>query len=122
MNSIEEVIIQTLREYGINAVRDDINTGVWVDKKKIAAVGVSCSRYITTHGFALNIDPDLTFFDTSMIIPCGIEGRGVTSIANVLKESGRDEDVPLLDDVADVVAEKFEKVFNVDIFKGRCLS
>jgi lipoate-protein ligase B len=67
-------------EYGVKGVRDDINTGVWVDKKKITADGVSSSGWTTTHGIALNIDPDLNFFDTSMILPCGIEGRGVTSI------------------------------------------
>lgn len=116
LNCIEEVIIETLKEYDIVGVRDDINTGVWVDKSKIAAVGVSSSRWITTHGFALNINPDLDFFDTSNIIPCGIQGRGVTSIANILEKRGLDvtSSAPLMDEIVDVVTDKFETVFNVE--------
>ena len=135
LHSIEEVIIQTLQEYDIQGVRDDINTGVWVNGHKIAAVGVSSSRWITTHGFALNICPDLNYFDTSLIIPCGIEGRGVTSIASLYKEQGRglgrDMDdgrqgdsinsqaaIPFIDDVANVVVDKFESVFGVTVQIG----
>lgn len=120
-------------------MRDDINTGVWVNKHKIAAVGVSSSRWITTHGFALNICPDLNYFDTSLIIPCGIEGRGVTSIASLYREQGRELGcvvgdgrqrgdknrqegiIPLVDDVANVVIDKFESVFGVKIQIGSAL-
>ena len=88
---------------------------------KIAAVGVSSSRWITTHGFALNIDPDLSYFDTSLIIPCGIEGRGVTSIANVLRARYGDKEdeckieIPSIDDVTNAVIDKFELVFDVKV-------
>ncbi len=122
LHCIEEVIIQTLGEYGIQGIRDDINTGVWVDKKKIAAVGVSSSRWITTHGFALNIDPDLSFFDTNMIIPCGIEGRGVTSIASLFREQAQDKKAPHIDEVVDIVVGKFENVFDVKVQAGPNLS
>ena len=124
LHSIEEVIIQTLQEYDIEGKRDDINTGVWVKDKKIAAVGVSSSRWITTHGFALNINPDLNFFDTTLIIPCGIEGRGVTSIDNVMREIGStgqnnlEKKLPSLDEVAIVVIDKFEEVFDVKVEAG----
>jgi len=119
LKCVEDVIIQTLRAYDIEGVRDEVNTGVWVDLKKIAAVGISCSRWVTTHGFALNIDPDLKYYDPSLIIPCGIEGRGVTSIAEVLKERKVNKDkVPSVDEVANVVLESFEDVFGVPIKKG----
>jgi lipoate-protein ligase B len=92
------------------------NTGVWVGYNKIAAVGISSSRWITTHGFALNVNPDLSFFDTSVILPCGIEGKGVTSVAKVLSER-RGEDpqavVPTLQEVATVVVKTMEDVFGV---------
>lgn len=106
LRCIEEVIIRVLYEYGIHGVRDDINTGVWVGKNKIAAVGLSSARWITTHGFALNVDPDLTMFDTSIITPCGIKGRGVTSIANELSSNP-----PSLQEIANVVLDKFGEVF-----------
>lgn len=112
LRSIEEVIIQTLAEYGIEGHRDSINTGVWVGPNKIAAVGISSARWITTHGFALNVNPNLDMFDTSVIIPCGIEGRGVTSISN---EIGIGQTVNLLD-VSTVVIEKMRHVFGVDDF------
>lgn len=112
LRSIEEVIIQTLAEYGIEGHRDSINTGVWVGPNKIAAVGISSARWITTHGFALNVNPNLDMFDTSVIIPCGIEGRGVTSISNEI-DIGRT--VNLLD-VSNVVMEKMRHVFGLDDF------
>mmetsp|Transcript_7678 Transcript_7678/g.8776 ORF Transcript_7678/g.8776 Transcript_7678/m.8776 type:complete len:406 (-) Transcript_7678:9-1226(-) len=127
LERIEEIIIHTLKEYDIHGVRDDINTGVWVGENKIAAVGVSSSRWITTHGFALNVDSDLSNFDSSVIIPCGIEGRGVTSIAKVLKERyGHNNDVdyhiPNIDEVANVVIQKFELIFDAQVAAGSNLS
>ena len=124
LTCIEEIIIQTLDEIGIQGQRDDINTGVWVGKNKIAAVGVSSSRWITTHGFSLNINPDLTYFDTSKIIPCGIEGSGVTSISNVFEESsyGSGREVPDMDTIVDIIIGKFQKVFDVDVRNGSNLS
>jgi lipoyl(octanoyl) transferase len=79
----------------------------------VAAVGISSSRWITTHGFALNVNPDLSFFDTSIILPCGIEGKGVTSIAKVLTERGDQVVPPTIKEVASVVTQTMEQVFGV---------
>lgn len=92
--------------------------GVWVNEKKIAAIGVSASKWITTHGFAINVSSDLSFFDTSIIIPCGIVGRGVTSIAEVMKERNQEEDCPTLEEVAKVTRSSFERVFGVPTCDG----
>ena len=123
LRQLEQVIILTLQAYGIEGVRDDINTGVWVDQHKIAAVGVSASRWITTHGFALNVDPDLTYFDTSTILPCGIEGRGVTSMAQMLRHRGAEEsELPTMLQVADTFLHKMMEVFQVDLEQGPTIS
>ena len=89
--------------------------GVWVGREKIAAVGVSASRYITTHGFALNVSPDIAYFDTSVILPCGIEGRGVTSIQKVLLSRNATARVPKIEEVSSVAVKKMQQVFNVQI-------
>ncbi|MDX8395585.1 MAG: lipoyl(octanoyl) transferase LipB [Mariprofundaceae bacterium] len=75
---LEEMVIQTLAEFGVSAERDRRGIGVWVDGKKIAAVGVRCRKWITYHGIALNIDPNLRHF--SGIIACGMKDSPVTSI------------------------------------------
>ena len=85
---LEEAIILTLKEYGLSAERSKGETGVWLDvgtpfARKICAMGVKASRWVTMHGFALNINTDLTYFD--YIIPCGIQGKAVTSLATELK-------------------------------------
>lgn len=82
LRDIEEMIIRTLKEYGIEGGREKEFTGVWVKNDKIAALGVKVSKWITMHGFALNVHTDLSFFDR--IIPCGIFHKGVTSLHNVL--------------------------------------
>jgi lipoyl(octanoyl) transferase len=120
LRMVEEVIILTLMHYNIDGVRDEINTGVWVGENKVAAVGVSSSRWITTHGFALNIFPDLSYFDTSVILPCGIDGRGVTSIAEVMKARG-DAKVPSVEDVATVVLQSIQDVFGIEVKAGETL-
>jgi lipoyl(octanoyl) transferase len=114
LRMVEEVIISSLKHYDIEAVRDEINTGVWVGQDKVAAVGVSASRWTTTHGFALNVNPDLSYFDTSVILPCGIDGRGVTSIAEVLEQRG-ESSKPTVQEVASVVLENIRKVFQIEI-------
>jgi lipoyl(octanoyl) transferase len=114
LRQVEQVVIDTLLEYDIATVRDDINTGVWFDKCKVAAVGVSSSRWITTHGFALNVSPNLQYFDTSYILPCGIEGRGVTSIEKIMHNRG-ETIIPTVADVAATVLTKIESVFGVEI-------
>ncbi len=80
---LEETIILTLEEYGVKAGRSDGETGVWLDQgtpfaRKICAMGVRASRWVTMHGFAFNVNADLGYFDN--IIPCGIEGKAVTSL------------------------------------------
>jgi lipoyl(octanoyl) transferase len=120
LRMVEEVIILTLQHYNIEGIRDEINTGVWVGENKVAAVGVSSSRWITTHGFALNVNPDLSYFDTSVILPCGIDGRGVTSIAEVMKDRG-DAKVPSVEDVATVVLQSIQDVFGIEVKAGETL-
>jgi len=120
LRMVEEVVILTLKNYGITGCRDEINTGVWVGGNKVAAVGVSSSRWISTHGFALNVCPDLSYFDTSVIFPCGIDGRGVTSIAEILREQG-DPVVPTVDEVALVVLESIQNIFRIQLKIGETL-
>ena len=82
MRSLEQLIIDTLAEYGIAAERKVGLTGVWVGDEKIAALGVRVTRWVTMHGFALNVTPDLIYY--SSIIPCGIFEYGVTSMAKLV--------------------------------------
>jgi lipoyl(octanoyl) transferase len=120
LRQMETVVMETLVHFGITgATRDEINTGVWVHEKKVAAIGISASKWITTHGVALNVQPDLSYFDTSIILPCGIEGRQVTSMAELLMASTSNVTsgtvaLPTMQEVAIVVAMKFGEVFNVE--------
>jgi len=87
---LEQAVINTLAEYGLEGTRSEGETGVWLDVgtpfvRKICAMGVKASRWVTMHGFAFNINTDLSYFDH--IIPCGIQGKGVTSLA---KELGKE--------------------------------
>ena len=109
---LEEIIIKTLSDFGLNSARSDGETGVWLDldtpfARKICAMGVRASRWVTMHGFALNINTDLSYFD--YIVPCGIQGKGVTSIA---KELNREVDPSL---VKAAVLKHFSEVFEVEI-------
>lgn len=120
LRQIEEVIIRTLHQFDIPSNRDAINTGVWVGQDKIAAVGVSASKWITTHGLAMNVTPNLDHFGEDMIRPCGIEGRGVTSIAQVLagRSQGNyidDGACPTVEEVGDVALQCFGDVFGVEL-------
>jgi lipoyl(octanoyl) transferase len=85
MRSLEEVIIRALSHFGVMGVREEGMTGVWVDGEKIAALGVKVSHWITMHGFALNVNTDLTKYNR--IIPCGIFHKGVTSMQKVLGQN-----------------------------------
>ena len=85
MRSLEEVIIDTLLEFNIKAVRKARLTGVWYKDEKIAALGVRVSKWITMHGFSLNINPDLNYYKS--IIPCGIFEYGVTSMSKILDKN-----------------------------------
>ena len=84
MRALEEVIIRSLDKFGISADRKDSLTGVWVEDEKIAALGVRISRWVTMHGFALNVNTDLAYYDS--IIPCGIFDYGITSMKHILGE------------------------------------
>jgi lipoyl(octanoyl) transferase len=82
LRDLEEVLIRTAADYGIDADRVAGLTGVWVGREKLAAIGVRLSRWITSHGFALNVSTDLDYFN--LIVPCGIADRGVTSLERLL--------------------------------------
>ena len=113
LRSLEEVIILTLAHYGIEAGRSAGETGVWLDPdnkklaRKICAMGIKCSRWITMHGFALNVNTDLTYFNH--IVPCGIPDKQVTSLQ---KELGRE--VPMRE-VKELVKQNFEQIFGATL-------
>jgi lipoyl(octanoyl) transferase len=112
MRTLEESVIQTLNEYGIHAGRIPGLTGVWVapDKpgqaRKICALGVKTSRWVTMHGFALNVNTDLRYFDR--IIPCGISDKAVTSMS---KELGHPQD---MNEVQQVLKDKLAQQFGFE--------
>jgi len=113
LRSLEEVIIQVLAEYGLKGDRSAGETGVWLSPedpfmaRKICAMGIKCSRWITMHGFALNVNTDLSHFE--YIVPCGIQGKAVTSLA---KELGIKVDY---EEVKQKIKFHFEKVFDCDL-------
>ncbi|MFM2117436.1 MAG: lipoyl(octanoyl) transferase LipB [Bacteroidota bacterium] len=113
LRELEQVIILTLQDYGLKGERSSGETGVWLDPgipgraRKICAMGVRCSRWITMHGFALNISNDLSYFNH--IIPCGIPDKSVTSLQ---KELGTTLTVK---EVKENVLQKFKQVFGVEI-------
>ena len=113
LRSLEEVIIRTLADYGIKGERSEGETGVWLDvgtpfARKICAMGVRASRWVTMHGFALNVNTDLGYFDN--IIPCGIRGKAVTSLnVELSKEKVDTEEVKTL------ILKHFEEIFGVTI-------
>ncbi len=96
VRALEEVVIRTLKKYGLSGARVEGATGVWLEtgsplERKICAIGVKCSRYVTMHGFALNVNTDLAYFDA--IHPCGFVDKGVTSLQKELKRAADMEDV-----------------------------
>lgn len=112
---LEEMVILTLAEYGLNAERSKGETGVWLDvgtpfARKICAMGVRASRWVTMHGFALNVNADLGYFD--LMIPCGIKDKAVTSL-NV--ELGKQEIE--MNDVKQKLLRHFEALFEANIIK-----
>jgi lipoyl(octanoyl) transferase len=82
VRDLEEVLIRTAADYDVRAHRVEGLTGVWVGRDKLAAIGVRIARWVTSHGFALNVTTDLEFFD--LIVPCGIADRGVTSLTRLV--------------------------------------
>jgi lipoate-protein ligase B len=103
MRNLEESLIRLLASYGIVSRRDSQFTGVWTDDGKIAAMGVHISRWITRHGFALNVNTDLSFYN--LIVPCGISGRGVSSMKKQLSHPVE------MSEVAARYIKEFEIVF-----------
>ncbi len=111
LRNLEEVIILTMAAYGLKGERSTGETGVWLDpqvqgkERKICAMGVRCSRWITMHGFAFNVNTDLSYFDH--IVPCGIKQKAVTSLE---KELGHSLD---MEEVKQIVKRSFETVFQI---------
>jgi lipoyl(octanoyl) transferase len=103
VRDVEEVMMRTCADYGVDARRIDGLTGAWVGNRKIGAIGVRVSRWITSHGFAFNVNTDLDYFN--LIVPCGIADRGVTSLEQLL---GRR---PPLGEVEEALAHHFGAVF-----------
>lgn len=106
LRSVEEAIIRTIGEYGIPGERSTGYTGVWTRGRKIASIGVHARDWVTWHGFALNVTTDLSYFD--LIVPCGIVGVEMTSIA---KETGSS---PELDSVGSIAASQFAELFGLE--------
>ena len=113
LRSLEEVIIETLAAYGLEGSRSKGETGVWLEpdikgrERKICAMGIKCSRWVTMHGFAFNVNTDLNYFN--FIVPCGIQNKQVTSLE---KELGRAVD---MNEVKEKVKNNFEKIFDCQL-------
>lgn len=113
LRELEEVIIRTIAEYGLKGERSNGETGVWIEpgivgrERKICAMGIRCSRWITMHGFALNVNTNLSYFEN--IIPCGIQNKQVTSIEKELNKKIN------LEEVKEKLKRHFSAIFNVEI-------
>jgi len=110
VHRLEEVVIRTIAAYSVQGSRMEKATGVWLDvqteaARKICAIGVRCSQSVTMHGFALNVNTDLNYFN--YINPCGFSDKGVTSLA---KETGKKPD---MEDVKNLVLQYFEEIFGI---------
>jgi lipoyl(octanoyl) transferase len=110
MRSLEEVFIRTARDWGIEAGRSPGAAGVWVGNDKLVAMGVHLSRWVTSHGFAFNVNADLRYFE--WIVPCGLRDKGVTSLAKLLGRAVK------MEEVAERVVEHFGAVFGVEIVES----
>jgi lipoyl(octanoyl) transferase len=113
LRSLEEVIILTLGQYGLKGERSAGETGVWLDasikgsERKICAMGIRCSRWVTMHGFALNVNVDLNYFN--FITPCGIQNKQVTSVQKELEKSVE------MDEIKAKVIKNFNRVFGTTV-------
>ena len=112
MRNLEEVIIRVIAEYGLNGERSVGETGVWLDvgkpyARKICALGVKTSKWVTMHGFALNVNTDLRYFE--YMIPCGIKDKAVTSLKRELE---REIDV---EEVKEKIKKHFQDVFEAEL-------
>ena len=116
MRNLEEVIIRTIAEYGLKGERSEGETGVWLDvgkpyARKICAMGVKTSKWVTMHGFALNVNTDLRYFE--YIIPCGIKDKAVTSLKRELEKEFTAEEV---EEVKQKIKKHFADVFGAELF------
>ncbi|OGP93419.1 MAG: lipoyl(octanoyl) transferase [Deltaproteobacteria bacterium RBG_16_48_10] len=103
VDQLEEVILRVLKDFGIEGKRDALNRGIWVDREKIASIGVAIKRWVSFHGFALNYETDLRYFD--LIHPCGLEGVKMTSTGKLLgRKISRNE-------MIEKICFHFKKVF-----------
>lgn len=107
LRALEDVIIGTISEFGITGTREPGLTGVWVGSGKICALGVKVTRWVTKHGFALNVNTNLDYFDH--IIPCGISDKGITSISHLTGNI-----IPVKD-VSNILLHYFERVFSAQL-------
>jgi lipoyl(octanoyl) transferase len=112
VRDIEEVMIRTCADYGVEARRVAGLTGCWAGEAKLGAIGVRIARWVTSHGFAFNVSTDLTPFE--LIVPCGISGRGVTSLEKLLGRS------VCLDGVMDRLAAHLSTVFERELQEAAC--
>jgi lipoyl(octanoyl) transferase len=108
LRQLEEVIIRVLKQYGLNGYREAGLTGVWLEGVKVAAIGIKVRRWITMHGFSLNVCPDLAGF--AEIVPCGITDRSVGSLAQFIPEIQ-------IDRVRQEIADAFAEVFKIEFIK-----
>jgi len=114
LRALEEVLIRVCTQFGLSADRNKKHTGVWIENKKIAAIGIKVSRWITMHGFAFNVNTDLSLFQG--IIPCGINDKEVTSLQ---KELGKKLD---LTQIKEMIIKNFIEVFSYESAKKSYLN
>jgi len=105
--NLEEVLIRTLGDFGIEATRNRLNRGAWVGDSKIGSIGVAISRWVTYHGFSLNVSPNMDHY--ALITPCGLDGIEVTSLRELL---GKEPDHAR---VRDGIAHHFQKIFDIEL-------
>ena len=109
ISSLEEVLIRTLGDFGIEGTRNRLNRGVWVGDSKIGSIGVAITRWVTYHGFSFNVSPNMTHYH--LITPCGLEGIEITSLRKLL---GKEADHPR---VRDVILRHFQGVFEMELVR-----
>ena len=107
LRTLEELIINTLAQLGLKAQRNKGLTGVWINNRKICAIGIKTSRWVTMHGFALNVNTNLDYFN--LIVPCGISDKGVTSISHELGNTIEQNNV------INILISQFQDIFQVNI-------
>ena len=114
LRALEDVLINTCKDYGIESGRNNKYTGVWIEDRKICAIGIKVSRWITMHGFAFNVNTDLNLFDG--IIPCGIQEKEVTTLSKEL------DSVVEIKEVKAKVVNNFVNVFDYNLIEKKMLA